>query len=220
VATGTNRQDTPLAEPAANDRCGNCGAALATDQRYCLVCGERRGMSRFAAPSTVTLPTSDTQATSPVSPSLARSRFNPATTLVGGVATLLIAMGVGVLIGENGAGSARNLAAASPQVITVDGAGQSSAGSGGSGSSNSARNTKSSSRASKHRSSSHASARSGSTVVHVTKKVETQMTTALNSVVGTSAHTVAPTTKLGGQCQSGQSGCQSGKFTGNFFGGG
>lgn len=221
MATGPDNPDTPLADPGS-DRCSNCGAALATDQRYCVSCGERRGKPRFGAPVGSGAPVPEPVVAA--APAVARSRFSPGTTLVAGVATLLLAMGVGVLIGENGAGpSGRQVADQSPQVIKLNygGAGATSGGSGSASGLTSTATHSHSSKSSKHaKSSSSNSTSSGPTVIHITKKVQTQMKQALNNVVGTNSNVAPPTTQVGGKCSNGQAGCQGGKFTGNFFGGG
>jgi hypothetical protein len=106
----------------APEPCARCGAPLAEDQRYCLECGERR------------TPTSSVLAGGPPSASAARGQPVPpppdrsgtasgehagrggAVTVIAGVGVLLLAMGVGVLIGRSG-GSKQ--AAAPAQVISV-----------------------------------------------------------------------------------------------------
>src|SRR4051794_27827350 len=78
------------------ERCPSCDAALASDQRYCVECGTRRG------PPLVPLADEPTQRAADVSaapPSPRRAGVN--TTLVAVIGTLLIAMGVGVLIGRS-----------------------------------------------------------------------------------------------------------------------
>ena len=51
-----------------------------------------------------------------------------------------------------------------------------------------------------------------------TKAVQQKANQAAGKVLGNSSNLTAPTQKVGGSCKSGQAGCQSGKFTGNFFG--
>jgi hypothetical protein len=111
--------------------CASCGAPLAEDQRYCLQCGER-----IAPPSSVLLgapPPAATAATaeSPTAqltppgypPPRARGAFGEnerrgnAVTVIAGVGVLLLAMGVGVLIGRSSAG--RPSAPGAPAVISV-----------------------------------------------------------------------------------------------------
>jgi len=107
------------------DRCAVCGAELAQDQRYCVECGTRRGAPRFSAP----LPSQRaTAAVAAPAPSRRPSRI----VLIAAIATLLIAFGVGVLIGHY---------ITNAQTVNVhltgSGSGASSAGSGGSSSSGS-----------------------------------------------------------------------------------
>jgi hypothetical protein len=117
----------------AAESCAACGAALAPDQRYCLECGERRTpMSSVllgGVPARV-----DSQPTPPPAPppapgGPARQVPSPrgnTVTVIAGVGVLLLAMGVGVLIGRSGGSKAP---ASAPQVITVANApGASSAG--------------------------------------------------------------------------------------------
>ena len=114
----------PVTEPeslaptlASSDQCANCGSQLAPDQHYCLVCGERRGPARFSAvPTSGTVTTTITEQRVPVRP----PRFSSAATLIAGVATLLIAMGIGVYIGGLGK-SSNSSSAQSVRVLTVGG---------------------------------------------------------------------------------------------------
>jgi hypothetical protein len=113
--------------PAMSPHCTRCGADLAPDQRYCVVCGERRGEPRLpfmdgrtaARPAVVETVTTTTSTAPPAPP---RSRWSSGATLIAGVGTLLLALGVGVLIGNAGKDDNGSAAAAAPQVITVNGA--------------------------------------------------------------------------------------------------
>jgi hypothetical protein len=108
--------------------CAACGAPLAADQRYCLECGERRPLtSEFLRSGSPAAPASPPAA--PPRPAPARggeARPNSLLTLLAGVGVLLLAMGVGVLIGRAGSSGGKPAPA---QVITV------AAGGGGSGTS-------------------------------------------------------------------------------------
>src|SRR5271155_2761706 len=105
------------------ESCAACGAPLADDQRYCLECGERRApMSSvlLGGPPSGGLTQPQAAAMAPPPPSgsaLADSagRGN-AVTVIAGVGVLLLAMGVGVLIGRS---SASKPSAAPAQVISV-----------------------------------------------------------------------------------------------------
>jgi hypothetical protein len=108
------------APASATERCARCDAPLAGDQRYCLECGERR-----LPPSSVLLngPPASTAgvaaaAPAPQPPPQDTPPRNGAVTLIAGVGVLLLAMGVGVLIGRSG-GSSKPTGAATPQVISV-----------------------------------------------------------------------------------------------------
>jgi hypothetical protein len=113
------------AQPAGGTRaCSSCGAALADDQRYCLECGERRppmsGLLAASHPAGAFGPAGAAPpAQSPPAPSPTRdgsaSRQN-ALLVLAGVGVLLLAMGVGVLIGRSSAGKQSPAAA---QVVTV-----------------------------------------------------------------------------------------------------
>ncbi len=99
---------------AASASCASCGSPLAEDQRYCLHCGERT-----APPSSVLLGGPPPQAAAVQSsaalvppgypPPGARGaqaegeRRGNAVTIIAGVGVLLLAMGVGVLIGRSSA---------------------------------------------------------------------------------------------------------------------
>lgn len=124
---------SPPSLPGAAEPCAGCGAPLASDQRYCLECGERR------APISSVLLGGPPQAESPqpgatsAGPGLAPPGAQPppdlgqasaggaprgdAVTVIAGVGVLLLALGVGVLIGRSG--GATKQTAAAPQVISV-----------------------------------------------------------------------------------------------------
>jgi hypothetical protein len=107
----------PLMDVAVRQRCAVCGAAMAADQRYCVECGERRGAPRVSlleGPAR-RLPESPT-ASAP-----AKRRIAPVnSTLISVIGVLLLAMGIGVLIGRSGGST--NLKAPPAQVVTVAGA--------------------------------------------------------------------------------------------------
>ncbi len=121
----TEPSTEPLAREApgageAGGRCPACNAPLADDQRYCLECGER------LAPISGFLMGRGSQATEerhaptapPDAPPAPDTAGAPRSNLLGvlaGVGVLLLAMGVGVLIGR--AGNSKP-SAARPEVIT------------------------------------------------------------------------------------------------------
>jgi hypothetical protein len=95
------------------ESCAQCSAPLAEDQRYCLQCGEPRPHVRgplSAKPATnkpPQAPLAPPGIPSPPGMPGARSGRNNSLALIAGVGVLLLAMGVGVLIGRAGAGSAK-----------------------------------------------------------------------------------------------------------------
>jgi hypothetical protein len=188
---------------AVSDRCSNCHAKLATDQAYCLNCGQRRGKPRFAF-SSLAIP-----AAAPLPPPLPpprprRPRISSSATLVTGIGTLILAMGVGVLIGEQGKTPRSTPVAAAPQIITVAGGGGAPAAT--------------ASTAGARATSTHHKVKAKVKTVVITQKVAAKATQAAQSVLGGGGNIAPPTTKVGGSCSNSQAGCQGGQFTGNFFG--
>ncbi len=205
---GTGGEDPTRELPAVptagtEDRCTACGAPLQHDQRYCVECGERRGQSRFPTAPPVTQVT--TRQTRTVRPRR-RPTMSAGTTLVAGVGVLLLAIGLGFLIGDNNNTSAQR-AAAPPQVITVQG---------GSGAPTStAPTTTTTGSTSKKKAKAKAAAK---TPAAPTAAVQKKATQAAGKVLGNSKHLAPPTVTTGGSCSNGQAGCSGGKFNGNFFG--
>jgi hypothetical protein len=138
-------QPTVAMEPVGAEPCPHCAATLALDQRYCLECGAPRtylsGMllERLRAPAANGQPGQPPQAGGPnaalppnglappngVAPFGAPASTSPwqrggALTLITGIGVLLLAMGIGVLIGRSGGSSGSS--SAPPQVISVGGA--------------------------------------------------------------------------------------------------
>lgn len=104
----------------SGDACPSCGAPLAADQRYCVACGERQGGARPRVTPIEALP--------PAPPAVAERRrrgpiMSSGATLIAGVATLLVAMAVGVLIGRSGTHQQQQTASAPVRVVTVPAAG-------------------------------------------------------------------------------------------------
>lgn len=141
MAPGTEEREQPHTTSAAEaptmviqtapgtgpDQCAGCGAPLATDQRYCVECGQRRGVPRFTlddpsppAASEGTL----ARAAGPLAPPPAM-RLTSGSSLIAGVGTLLLALGIGVLIGRSGTSSSSK--APPVQVVSVAGGGPAAA---------------------------------------------------------------------------------------------
>lgn len=130
------------------------------------------------------------------------------------VGVLLLAVGLGVLIGHSGKNTPTPKSAAAPEVITVQGG----------GTSNAAAATTAATTAT-HSPPTHVPGATKKVVAKekaalASKTVQKKAVQAAGKVLGNGNNLAPPTVKSGGSCSSGQAGCQGGKFTGNFFGGG
>jgi hypothetical protein len=187
------------------DRCAACGTQLATDQKYCLNCGERRGKPRFALGSSPS-PAAAAPAASSRPPK--KQRLSSSTALVAGVGTLLLAMGVGVLIGHTDNGSSKNTNAPA-QIITVGG-------NAGATPTPAAVTTQGKAKAARSKSSKKAKAHSTKSA-GVNKQQAAKAQAAASKVLGSSSKNLPPaTTKVGDKGHG--PGYSGGKFTGTFFG--
>jgi hypothetical protein len=196
---------TELVSGTVGDRCTNCQKPLASDQRYCVNCGTRRGKPRFSFDSLA----AQSAAAKHPEPKPQRKRMSSATTLVAGVATLLLALGVGVLIGHN-SNSTPVRASAPAQIVTVGGGG--AAGSAGAGNSSAGSATASLKKHGKVQ-------KTKQVVVHLNAAVKAKAAQAASKVFGNNGGNLVnnPTQQVGQAC-SGGAGCNKGKFDGNFFG--
>lgn len=184
---------------------------MAIDQRYCLECGQRRGDPRLPFMDAVVFMDAvkrpaETPSSPPPPAREPRSRMTANASLIAGVATLVLAIGVGVMIGQSGDNSTPT-AAAAPQIIRVGGTGggeetatASSAGGGAeTGKGGKAKKAKAAPE----------------------KAIDSSGTSEAAAEVLKPAGDVKlppPTVKPGGDCESGAAGCDGGKFTGEFFG--
>jgi hypothetical protein len=179
---------------------------MAADQRYCLECGKRRGDPRLPFMDAVVFIDAihrKPQAPPPP-PARKRARMSPNASLIAGVGTLLLALGIGVLIGQTNDGGAVNAASAAPQIIRVGGGGEEMATAAASADKGSA---------SKDGKSKQPKAPE--------KAVDSSGTSEAAAEVLKPAGDVKlppPTVQPGGKCESGASGCKDGEFTGEFFG--
>ena len=184
---------------AAGDSCADCSAKLAADQRYCVECGTRRGEHRIPFMDAMLRPAPQAEATPPKKRGRVRMTANG--TFIAGVGTLLLAMGIGVLIGRSGhdSGSSKNA-----QVITVQGGGTGStaaaAGAGAAGA------TKAASSKGTPKSKAQAKAQAKNKAADLNRSVQKpgEKTPPAAVKVGSPGH--GP-------------GYKNGKFTGDFFGG-
>jgi hypothetical protein len=181
---------------------------MANDQRYCLECGQRRGDPRLPFMDAVVFMNaaqSPREAAPPPAPAREpRSRMTANASLIAGVATLVLAIGVGVMIGQSGDNSSPT-AAAAPQIIRVGGGGEetATASSAGSGSEIGGKGGK------------------GKKGKAPEKAIDSSGTSEAAAEVLKPAGDVKlppPTVQKGGKCESGAAGCEDGEFTGDFFG--
>jgi hypothetical protein len=134
--------------------------------------------------------------------------------LVSFVGVLLLAVGLGVLIGHSGKNTSTPKSSP-PQVITVQGG----------GASNAAAATTATTTATHAPTTTHVPGATKKVVAKekaalASKTVQKKAVQAAGKVLGSGNNLAPPTVKTGGSCSSGQAGCQNGKFTGNFFPGG
>lgn len=194
--------------PGGNDNCDNCGAPLAVDQRYCLQCGRRRGDPRLPFMDAVVLmdAVQRTQNAPPPPPPARKRRggISPNAALITGIGVLLLALGLGVLIGRSGNNETAR-APQTPQVITVEG-------SGGGGTETTPTATGGSSTGNKKAPKSKAE--------KTAKKQEAESQAGAEEVLKPASGVKLPPAKVqpGGKCESGTAGCKGGEFTGEFFG--
>ncbi len=184
--------EPPLAPlPDTRERCAACGATLAADQRYCVECGQRCGPARLPFTDASKQPAK--QAPSSASrPKRPRPSVNA--TLIAGIGTLLLALGVGVLIGRLGTGSS---ATKNPpvQIVTVAGAGGAGAGT-----------------------AAGTAGAEGVQTPSTAAKTATPGAAAAKSAKSASKAAVAPTKVVKVGSKGSGPGYQHGHFTGNFFG--
>jgi hypothetical protein len=191
----------------AGDQCPSCGAVLAVDQRYCLECGHRRGDPRLPFMDAVVLmdAVKRPRQAPPSPPSKKRRGISPNAALIAGVGTLLLALGIGVLIGRSGENGSSAPVNTTPQVITVEGHG-------GGGKTASAATSKGPSiggGSGKSKKSAKAKAATGSSG---TSKAAEEVLKPASGV-----KLPPPTAQLGDPCEGGTAGCEHGEQTGNFF---
>jgi hypothetical protein len=210
VVTGTHgappasdaatKEVRPSMLSSIHEQCSACGAPMAPDQRYCLQCGERNGPARVPALDGARQHTDETPARSPQRP---RTSVN--TALIAGVGTLLLALGVGVLIGRSSNGSTAK--APPPQVVTVAGGGGAS-GTAGTGTTGAA-------------SSPGATAQTpGAAAAKTSKSSAAAASASSKAAVKRRAKAAGPPPKVVTVGSPGKGpGYQKGHFTGNFFGG-
>lgn len=104
------------------DACTTCGSVLSPDQRYCLSCGTRRSGANLhfqqilAAETAAQAPASATTPAGAGAGAAGGSTARSSMPALASIACLLLALGVGVLIGRSGSGSG---SAATTQAVTA-----------------------------------------------------------------------------------------------------
>jgi len=110
--TGAPSSTVSLMSGTSGDRCQVCSAPLTPEQRYCVQCGTRRGKPRFTPPK----PQQQASQTALVPASAPGGRLSGNAAIAVGIVIVLLALGVGFLIGD----------AASSQTVRVTVAGAAS----------------------------------------------------------------------------------------------
>jgi hypothetical protein len=215
-----------MAAFGGSESCPNCGARMAADQRYCLNCGHRRGEPRLPFMDAVVFmesmnsPGAGAGAPPPPPPAEQRSsnRMNANAALIAGVATLVLAIGVGFLIGRSGHENSGNAAAQAPiKVIEVGGGGS---GGGEVEESTATEETGSSAKSGKGGSSAKKGGKQpkASEVKEGSKQEEELAAEKTAETLHAEGPLAKPTAKVGETCEKGTPGCEGEEFTGNFFG--
>jgi hypothetical protein len=115
-ASATNTAIHPVLGARHSQGCGACGAAMAADQRYCVECGERRGAPRVSLLEGAAQRARESPPQPAPSPQRRIAPVN--STMIAIIGTLLLALGIGVLIGRSGNTSVKSPPA---QVVTISG---------------------------------------------------------------------------------------------------
>lgn len=202
---------------ASGDQCASCGASLAPDQRYCLQCGTRRGDPRLPfMDAVVFMDAVKAPASTPPPPPPKPERrggWTANATLIAGVATLILAIGVGVIIGRSGDSGTQTAAAPAPQIIKVGGGGGGEEEEEGSAKTGSAKTTpkakKSKDKGAKKEKAPELEVDSSGTSEAAAEVLKPSGDVKLPP----------PTVQPGGECEKGTAGCSDGgEFDGEFFG--
>src|SRR5262249_37022908 len=96
----------PPQPPPGHAHCPSCNALVATDHRHALTCGARRGDPRLPFMDAVVFMDAMKQPAGGQAEGSGKKtkkrRLSPNAALIAGVGTLLLALGLGVLIGRSG----------------------------------------------------------------------------------------------------------------------
>jgi hypothetical protein len=143
------------------------------------------------------------QASMPPPEKKRRSGVSPNAALIAGVGTLLLALGIGVLIGRSGHQELAQTAAAAPQVIKVGGTGEEAGATASKG--NTTGGGAANAKTKKQKDAALKEAESHPAAEEIIKPTD-------------GVKLAPPTVKPGDKCEAGAAGCEGGEFTGNFFG--
>jgi hypothetical protein len=177
---------------------------MATDQRYCLRCGQRRGDPRLPFMDAVVLMDAVQRPHQPPPPPAKKKRagVSPNAALIAGIGTLLLALGIGVLIGRSGHQEVASTAPAAPIVIQKNG-GEETAGASKGG----------------------ATTGGGAANAKTKKQKEAALKAAEEHPAAEAVLKPSPDVNLpsatvqpGDACGNDEAGCENGKFNGSFFG--
>ena len=100
------------------DTCEQCGSVLATDQRYCLNCGRRRGESRVDYESRLNGGVAATNGAVAATPAPATQQWTPAFAILA-IALLGVMLLLGVLIGKKGNNNTQTVATQAAPTTTA-----------------------------------------------------------------------------------------------------
>lgn len=196
-------QAAPVVLAIAADSCASCGVRLAADQRYCVECGHPRGAARLpvaavADPGDEVTPVAGSPPRAGPTAGLRGTSAwrSPNATVFAVVGSLLLALGIGVLIGRSDSGMPAN----GPQRVTVVLSGSGAA-------AGAVAPTPAASVAATGATGTTASSAGSSTAKKTAAKTPVKARTAPPKAVKVGSSGTGP-------------GYQGGKFTGNFFGGG
>jgi hypothetical protein len=209
-----------LAATSSGDNCPSCGKPLAADQRYCLECGHRRGDPRLPFMDAVVFMEAINKPQTPATPPPSGGGGKPRglsanSALIAGIATLVLAIGVGVLIGRSGDSGSSN-AAAQPQILRIPESGGGGGGEGGEGVAEEGGKKNSAKSKGGEKKADNATAKKAEAK---TKTGDTGQTKATEEVLEPKVPQAKPEASLGETCEKGTAGCSNnGKFEGNFFG--
>jgi hypothetical protein len=102
----------------AEETCPECGSALATDQRYCLNCGWRRGEARVDYETQIMRTGQPVAAGGPMQSAASAPQWTPVVA-IGAIAVLGVMLLLGVLIGKKDNNTTQTTAAQAPATTTA-----------------------------------------------------------------------------------------------------